>query len=226
MSRSREAEGPPQLPIRLAVGLTLVAGGVGWFTNRAAIHAGWHFPSAGYLGAELVWAASTFGLLIWAVRRLDDRAIDFETVGLRATATTSRPGFPVALAIIVGAAAFGVSAIVGSSATNGATYGSVRQVGLGLAAAELLVRYPISVFVEEAFFRGWMQPRLGRYGPVLSALLWAAWHLQQISTIPSLILFGLVLGFLRWWTGTIRVSGILHYLSNAAFFVSTYVVTT
>jgi membrane protease YdiL (CAAX protease family) len=84
------------------------------------------------------------------------------------------------------------------------------------------LRYPLTIVSEEAMFRGWMQPRLGRNGPLLSALLWAVYHLQQAAPIPSLILFGLVLGFVRWWTGNIRVGGVLHYLGDAGFFISTY----
>lgn len=93
---------------------------------------------------------------------------------------------------------------------------------MALAVAELLIRYPLTVIAEEAMFRGWMQPRLGRNGPVLSALLWAVYHLQQVSTIPTLVLFGLALGAVRWWRGNVRSSGLLHYASNAVFFVSTY----
>jgi membrane protease YdiL (CAAX protease family) len=78
------------------------------------------------------------------------------------------------------------------------------------------------VFAEEAFFRGWLQPRLGRHGPVLSAVLWGGYHLQQTSTIPSLILFGLALGALRWWRGTVRIGAGFHFVGDAAFFLSTY----
>jgi membrane protease YdiL (CAAX protease family) len=128
----------------------------------------------------------------------------------------------VAPALVLGAAAFGLSALVGSSAGNAHAYGSVRHVGVGLAAAELLIRYPATVLAEEALFRGWLQPRLGRNGPVTAAVLWGMYHLQQISTIPSIIGFGLILGLIRWWTRTIRVTGVLHYLSNAVFYVTNY----
>jgi hypothetical protein len=38
--------------------------------------------------------------------------------------------------------------------------------------------------------------------------------------MPSLVLFGL--GLVRWWQDNVRLGGVLHYVSNAIFFVSTY----
>ena len=165
----------------------------------------------------------TLAVLVWASRRLARCPLDVRSIGLSSDPSTTRHPFPLATAILVALVALGFSLTIGSSSGNASAYGTVRHVGFGLALGELVVRYPISAFVEEAFFRGWLQPRLGRQGPVLVALLWAIYHLQQISTIPSLVLYGLVLGFVRWWTRTIRMSGIIHYVGNAIFFVSNYV---
>jgi hypothetical protein len=95
-----------------------VAGGAGWLTDRAAVHAGWRFPSTGYLVGELVWKAWTFAVLVWAVSRLEGHSIDAETADLRAAPSAFLERFPVALALVVGAAAFGLSTLVGSSAGN------------------------------------------------------------------------------------------------------------
>jgi membrane protease YdiL (CAAX protease family) len=126
--------------------------------------------------------------------------------------------------LALGTAAVAVAAtfLLGAQAADADAYGGARHVGLALAAAELGVRYPLTVVAEETFFRGWMQPRLGRHGPVIAAVLWAGSHLQQANTIPSLVVVGLFLGLVRWWRGDVRVSGVLHYVSDAAFFVLTY----
>lgn len=134
---------------------------------------------------------------------------------------TARQAFPCLLAFTTALAAAIAASTVGVSATAGSTYGSSHHVGLALALAELIVRYPISVLTEEAMFRGWMQPRLGPNGPVIAALLWGAYHLQQVSTIPSLVLFGILFGLVRWWLGNVRLTGIVHLASNALFFITT-----
>jgi membrane protease YdiL (CAAX protease family) len=210
-----------RLDPRVALGLALAAGSVGWVTNRIAIHSGWNFPSAGYLTGELLWNAWILFVLWWGVRRYDGRRIDAEIAGLR-PATGERAPYPYVAALVVGAVALALSQLVGADPTSGATYGPVHEAGFALAVGELLVRYPTTVLVEEAMFRGWMQPRLGVYGPVLSAVVWAGFHLQQVETIPQIVLFGLALGWIRWWTGSVRVTGAVHYVSNAAFFVSNY----
>jgi membrane protease YdiL (CAAX protease family) len=204
-----------------AVGLTLAAGLLGLLTNRSARALGWRFPSTGYLVGELIWNLGTLGLLLWAIHRVTHDRIDPASLGLSVQPQSPAP-YPVRLAVVVGAVAAVVAILTGASATNANTYGRVHHVGLALGLAEIVIRYPLTVLAEEALFRGWMQPRLGSRGPVLSALLWACYHLQQVSTIPSLVIFGLVLGFLRWWKGNVRASGVLHYCSDAIFFLSNY----
>jgi hypothetical protein len=57
---------------------------------------------------------------------------------------------------------------------------------------------------------------------VIAALLWGAYLLEQVSTIPSLVLFGILLELVRWWLGNVRLTGIVHYASDALFFTTTY----
>jgi membrane protease YdiL (CAAX protease family) len=204
-----------------AIAVTLPVALLGLITDRLARWMGWDFPSVGYLVGELIWKAGTLGVLFWAIRHIDHDPVDRDTLGLSGSAA-SRDRFPTVLALLVGVVAVGVSALVGSSAGSASSFGTVHHAGLALGLAELLVRYPLTVMAEETFFRGWMQPRLGSDGPVLAALLWAAYHLQQVATIPSLVIVGLFLGLLRWMTGNVRLSGVLHYISDAAFFISTY----
>ncbi len=209
------------MSLRAAILLTLAAGLVGLATDHAARALDWSFPSFGYLVGELIWKSATLAALVWGLRRLTNEPVNATNLGL-ANGTDEREPYPIVLAVVVGVAAVVASQLIGSSATSGSTYGHVHHAGAALAAAELVIRYPLTVFCEEAMFRGWMQPRLGRNGPVLSALLWGAYHLQQASTIPSLVLFGLALGLLRWLRGNVRLTGGVHLASDAAFFITTY----
>jgi membrane protease YdiL (CAAX protease family) len=56
-------------------------------------------------------------------------------------------------------------------------------------------------------------------------LLFAGYHLQQAETIPSLVPVGISLGLLRWWRGSVWTAALVHYLGNAAFFTTTYILT-
>ena len=211
-----------QMPLPRALGLTLAVGAIGWGTDRIAAHAGWRFPSVGYLVGELVWKLATIGVLAWALRRYEGRRLDGETTGFSDAPDASRRPYPLATAGVVLIAAVVLSATVGHSAGQASAYGKVHPAGFGLILAEVLIRYPLNVFAEEAFFRGWLQPRLGANGPVLAAVLWGAYHLQQVSTIPSLVLLGLGLGALRWWQGHVRSTAAVHYVADVVFFLTTY----
>ena len=106
------------------------------------------------------------------------------------------------------------------AAGNASSYGTTSKITTGLLLFELAVRYPIGVLAEESFFRGFLQPRLAVAAPVVSGLLFAGYHLQQWQTIPSLIPFGIALGLLRWWLGSIWPGVVLHYAGNAMFILS------
>jgi membrane protease YdiL (CAAX protease family) len=80
--------------------------------------------------------------------------------------------------------------------------------------------YPITVVVEETFFRGFLQSRLSLAPPVTAGVLFALYHLNQWHTIPSLIPYGIALGVLRWWCGSIWVGAGMHYLGDALFLLS------
>ncbi|HAM01013.1 MAG TPA: hypothetical protein DCQ30_02110 [Acidimicrobiaceae bacterium] len=214
--------GDRRLPLLAAMGLTLVAGAIGWGADRAAVDTGSYFPSTGYLLGEVGWKLATIGIMVWGLKKFEGRSLDLRATGFASDASASRPAFPVALFVVVLLASVTLWLTVGSSATTGSVYGTVHRAGLGLLLAEVLVRYPLTAFAEESFFRGWLQPRLGPSGPVLSAVLWGIYHLQQVSSIPSLIVFGLGLGALRWWLGNVRLTAAFHYASDVTFFVVTY----
>jgi membrane protease YdiL (CAAX protease family) len=87
-------------------------------------------------------------------------------------------------------------------------------VGPGLLMLQLVVRIPLTVFVEETLFRGWV---LERHGLVASAVLFAAYHLSQWWTIGALIPFGLVLALLRAATRSLWPGAIGHWVGNAMY---------
>jgi len=80
-------------------------------------------------------------------------------------------------------------------------------------------------FSEEILFRGFLVPGLAKsLGPipavVLTAVLWASLHVQyQLFFIGQIIALGLLLGTLRWRTGSTLLTFILHATNNGAALV-------
>jgi uncharacterized protein len=74
---------------------------------------------------------------------------------------------------------------------------------------------------EELIFRGVIQKLFGRWfrnhhiAVVVTSLLFAAIHFQFLSFLPRLLL-GLVLGYIFYWSGSIWLVILLHFLNNAA----------
>jgi membrane protease YdiL (CAAX protease family) len=210
-------------PWRRVVAVSLAAGLVGLAAYGVTEHLGWHFPSFGALAGGVVWKVAMLVILVHGFTRWEGRRPNAADLGWRGhNGSQGRTK-----AAVLGLLACGVLAVVVNqvfpSAGNAEAYGDVHKAGLALTLAELLVRYPLTVFAEESFFRGWLQPRLPRWAPVMSGLLFAGFHLQQATTIPSLLPLGVGLGIIRWWTGDVRTTAAIHYASNAAFFLSTYV---
>lgn len=77
------------------------------------------------------------------------------------------------------------------------------------------IAHPI---VEELYFRGYLMPRLSRYGawcPVISALFFAMFHLWQPQNIPVIFVSVLPWMFLIWWKRNIYLSILIHCLGNS-----------
>jgi membrane protease YdiL (CAAX protease family) len=208
-------------PLPHAAGLTLAAGVAGLPTMLA------RFPSVQSSVLSLVWKTATALLIVFAVRRFEHRRPTRADAGLVSNAGDgSKERAPVAIA--VGAAMFALamywSVIPGlkelAPAGDVTSYGDTAKLTTGLLVLELAVRYPATVLAEEAFFRGFLQPRIAFAAPVTTGVLFAAYHLQQFPTIPSLIPFGVALGLLRWWTGSIWPGVAVHYGGNAMFILS------
>ena len=220
------AEKSAAVSLPAAVVIAGAAGLCGFALDSAARRLGWSYPSLGSSAALLAWGTATLGLVRYGVRRYDSDKPWVTAIGLTGGRQRSElwRRTPVALFGLAGAGALSIvmdrlpfgQALVGAEA-----FGDAQKVGAGVLLTELLVRYPTTVFAEEALFRGWLQPRMPA-GVLVSALLWAGFHLQQIPTIPALIPFGIALGTIRWWSGNIRATLAVHYLGNAVFLLTTH----
>ena len=72
--------------------------------------------------------------------------------------------------------------------------------------------------MEELYFRGYLLPRLSRYGrwaPLLGGLFFGLYHVWQLFGFPTVFLLGTVLGYVVWWKQDIRISIGLHAFANA-----------
>jgi membrane protease YdiL (CAAX protease family) len=73
-------------------------------------------------------------------------------------------------------------------------------------------------WVEELYFRGYLLPRLSRYGwwtPLLGGLFFGLYHVWQAFSFPTLFLLGTALAVVVWWKRDIRLSIGLHVFANA-----------
>jgi membrane protease YdiL (CAAX protease family) len=215
-----------RIGVAAAVGISALAGvpGLGLFALARA--AGWSFPSWGTFGAEVLLALIQLALLAVLVARGGGR-LDARAMALtRGPRPVRQPSVAEVVAmVLLPVVGFAVlPQLLGASVANGSTYGRATEASLALTLAMVLVRYPLTVLAEEALFRGWLQPRLTWAPPVLSGILWGGYHvfLQPLSTVPSLMCFGIALGLLRRWTGDIRATATVHYVLDAGFFFINY----
>jgi membrane protease YdiL (CAAX protease family) len=73
-------------------------------------------------------------------------------------------------------------------------------------------------WIEELYFRGYLLPRLSRYGkwaPLLSGLLFGLYHVWQLFSFPTVFLLGVALGYVVWWKRDIRIGIGLHVFANS-----------
>ena len=71
--------------------------------------------------------------------------------------------------------------------------------------------------VEEMYFRGYLLPRISRFGvwaPLLNTVLFSPYHFFNPSQFISRIGSFLPLAYGAWWKGSIYVSMIVHVLFN------------
>lgn len=89
------------------------------------------------------------------------------------------------------------------------------------AEAIAIMTYAVAIapFVEELFFRGllWspLEKRLGWVGAMsLSGIGFGLMHLSDPQAVPPLVVLGMVLGWLRWASGSLGPPLALHILNN------------
>jgi membrane protease YdiL (CAAX protease family) len=71
--------------------------------------------------------------------------------------------------------------------------------------------------LEEAYFRGFLLPRmtyLGVLAPAVNALLFAMWHFWQPYNWPLIFVLVLVEAYVVWWKRNIYISMLLHCSAN------------
>lgn len=86
----------------------------------------------------------------------------------------------------------------------------------------------IPAFVEEVFFRGGIQQLLGTWvknphtAIVVAAMFFSFLHLELSLFIVRFII-GLTLGYLFWWSGSLRISITAHFVFNAFTIINAYI---
>jgi membrane protease YdiL (CAAX protease family) len=93
-----------------------------------------------------------------------------------------------------------------------------RNVLLVTFTLQLVLTGVALPWVEELYFRGYLLPRLSRYGkwaPLLGGLFLGLYHVWQLFGFPTVFLLGVALGYVVWWKRDIRISIGLHVFANA-----------
>ncbi len=96
----------------------------------------------------------------------------------------------------------------------------LKPTGIGGLFINILVIAIIPAVGEELTFRGLIQKLLQRWfkhphwAIIVTAFLFSAMHVQFLSFLPRFFL-GLVLGYLFYWSGSIWLSILMHFINNA-----------
>jgi membrane protease YdiL (CAAX protease family) len=96
--------------------------------------------------------------------------------------------------------------------------GYSRNVLLAVLGLQLVLTGVALPWVEEMYFRGYLLPRLSRYGrwaPLLGGLFFGLYHVWQLFGFPTVFLMGSVLGYVVWWKRDVRIPIALHVFANA-----------
>ena len=103
----------------------------------------------------------------------------------------------------------------------------LRMDSLGDLSFNLLVLAIIPAIGEELLFRGYLQQTFAKWfgkphvAIIVTALLFSAIHMQLQGFLPRLAL-GLVLGYLFYWSGSLWLPIIAHFINNAMAISFTY----
>ena len=90
------------------------------------------------------------------------------------------------------------------------------------AVGYLLVLVVAGPLVEELYFRGYLLPRLARFGawaPAINVALFAGYHLWKPWDVVTLLVVLLPMGYAVWWTRDIRIGIAVHIGLNGLGFL-------
>lgn len=99
-----------------------------------------------------------------------------------------------------------------------------RSVLIVVFSARLLLDGVLLPIVEEMYFRGYLLPRMSRFGwaaPFLNCALFAAYHFWQPYNLPTLLFVSFPIVFGVWKTKNLRVGIYTHMLLNTVGGIST-----
>jgi len=228
---------PPQLPwgfwATTGLGLALVATYIfaqavvaSIFVLVEAFHrggkAGLDLDAISTSGDVLAWATIFGAALVWMVGllfiHLRKGPTTADYLGLRWPKLSSVAIWSTALATLIIASealTFSLNRPIIPEVMV-ATYGGTSfRPALWVA---LMIAGPMNEeFIFRAFlFRGWKDSRLGNWGTVLlTAAFWASIHMQyDLYGISSIFVIGILLGLVRWKTGSMSLCVVLHGLMN------------
>ncbi len=93
-----------------------------------------------------------------------------------------------------------------------------KNILVAVFLLQLVLTGIVLPWVEELYFRGYLLPRISRYGkwtPLISGILFGLYHSWQLFGFPTVFLLGVVLGYVVWWKKDIRLSITLHVIANS-----------
>ena len=92
-----------------------------------------------------------------------------------------------------------------------------RNVLVTVFTFQLILTGVVLPLTEELYFRGYLLPRIERYGkyaPLIGGLLFGLYHCWQPFGFVSVFLLGTLLAYVLWWQQDIRLSIGLHITAN------------
>jgi membrane protease YdiL (CAAX protease family) len=93
-----------------------------------------------------------------------------------------------------------------------------KNVLLLTFSLQLVVTGVLLPWVEEMYFRGYLLPRISRFGkaaPLLGGIFFGLYHVWQLYGFVSVLLMGVLLSYLVWWKRDLRLSISMHIFANA-----------
>ena len=168
------------------------------------------------------------GLLIWFAKKAGSTAVGYLALTLPSYRSL---GVLAVTAMVLVIAGDGVSALSGRQVVDPFQINIYRSAARAGAVPWLwLTMVAMAPIGEEVLFRGflfrgWQRTRHEAAVAIGStALVWAALHLQYSPIIMGQIfVVGLVLGWIRWFTGSTISTIVLHAALNAVGMIETYI---